>query len=235
MLEQTMKTLMAMIAGLLLAACAGPSYYPALPSGEGSYYIARSPGAAAISPHDAAYVYSLFPAYGIYPWWSYSYYSPYFYPHYFAIWQPGWPYYTGGYWGWYGGYPQGFPIWHQHPHLPPQPFPVAPAAGLPLLPAPPPLAGQAPARIAEQPPLYRQAARQGGPRWQAGSASAEPEPQGIVRPSTNLRAARPFESPGAAAPDRGFRGAPVTAFPAPAERAGNFRDPLDRRPSPRDP
>jgi len=235
MLEPMMKILMAMIVGLLLAACAGPRYYPAQSSGEGSYYIARSTGATTIYALDGRYGYSLFPAYGIYPWWTYSYYSPYFYPHHFAVWQPGWPYYTDGYWGWYGGYVEGYPIWSHHPHWPPQPSPVmpeAPTIGLPLRPAPP---RQAAERMAGQPALYRQAARQGGPRWQAGFASAEPQPQGIVRPSANSRAARSFESPGAATPDRGFRSAPAMTFPTPAERAGHSRGPLARVPSQRDP
>jgi hypothetical protein len=217
MLEPTMKAPAWMIAGLLLAACAGPTYYPAQPSGEGSYYIARSPGTIPMAPADAAYYYGTWSAYGVYPWWGYPYYSPYFYPHYFSIWQPGWPYYGSSPGGWYGYHPHRFSYGRPIPQRPPQQLPADPEA---------PAAG-GPVRPVSQPPLYRDVARQGGPRWQSGPEPAEHRPDQRARSVPTMPAGRLFDPPGSAAP-------PPTPS-GPAGMAGQSRDPLQRKPSQRDP
>ena len=229
-----MNPLLALIIGILLAACAGPTYYPAQPSGEGSYYIARSPGATTITPYDAAYGYGFVPVYGIYPWWSYSYYSPYFYPHHFSVWQAGWPYYAGGYWPWNGSYPYGYSLWGHHFHRPPQrypPVPDAPGSASPIRPTAPPVTGPA----ATPRDLYGDRARWRDARRQAGFASAERGLRPAGSPSLTVPAAVPFEPSGAArsAPGRGRVAVP--ASPPPRDSTPHFRDGLGRIPSQRDP
>ena len=92
-----------MIVALYLAGCAGPRYQAVQPTAEGGYFIASS--AAHTVHHDARY-YGAFQAYGIYPWWAYTYYSPNFYPHYFSVWYPTWPY---GLYGRYSRHDHGYP------------------------------------------------------------------------------------------------------------------------------
>ena len=217
-----------MVAASLLTACVGPTYYPAQPSGEGSYYIARSPGASMVASYDAAYRYSSFPVYGIDPWWSYSYYSPYFYPHHFSIWQPGWPYYADPYWAWYGGYPYGFLHsghdaygWHRR-HPSPRPPGVVP----PGLPTEPPAVGTGPGHPTIARELYRDRDRRRDSRRQAPSTSVER----WARPVT-----RPFEPPSAAASISGSRSFSMPALPASGGRAVNSRDGSGRSPLQRDP
>jgi len=113
-----MRTLITVLAVLLLAGCAS-SYYPVYVSSQGDYYIAEdgiegpyyAPGSTTLSDL------------GLYPWWStnygpagqagfasqnFMYYSPNFYPHYFSIWDVP-PYYSYfGYYGYYGAY---HPFW----------------------------------------------------------------------------------------------------------------------------
>jgi hypothetical protein len=234
-----MNPLLALIIGILLAACAGPTYYPAQPSGEGSYYIARSPGATTITPYDAAYGFSSFPAYGIYPWWSYSYYSPYFYPHYFSIWQPGWPYDAGGHWVRHGGNPHGFNHGGRHAHDWPQryrPVPATAWAESPIPSAPPTAVGPGPGRqAATLPEPYRQESRWRGLRRQVGSVSEQRRPQRMTGPSGTVPAAPAFESPAAAAPTPRFRVSSLPAMPVSGGRTVHFRDTSDRSALQRDP
>jgi hypothetical protein len=105
-----MKTVLFILACGLLTGCASSSYVAVQSAGGGDYYIAQTPGASNQMRYEAGY-YSPFYAYGLYPWWSYTYYSPNFYPHYFSVSYPSWPYYHGGFGGWndwYGRYPYGF-------------------------------------------------------------------------------------------------------------------------------
>ena len=227
-----------MIAPLLLAACAGPTYYPAQASGEGGYYIARSPGASVVALHDAASAYSTFPVYGIYPWWSYSYYSPYLYPHHFSIWQPGWPWYGGGFWAWHGSYPNEFSYWGGHAdgwprHRPPAA--VTPGHASPMPPVAPPTVWPEPGHAATARELYREQARWREARGRAGYASAERRAQPLDRPSTRVNSARPFEPPAAAASMPGSASLPMPAAPSSPGRTVHSREPLGRAPLQRDP
>jgi hypothetical protein len=108
-----MRHLTAIVAALFLAACAGPRYQAVHPAAEGQYFIASS-----AVHYDASY-YGAFQTYGIYPWWEYGYYSPNFYPHYFAVWYPPWPYGFYGHYGHYGRYDRyghGFRPYLDQPH-----------------------------------------------------------------------------------------------------------------------
>lgn len=99
-----MKTVLLILACGLLTACATSRYVPVQSAGGGAYYVAQSPSVSNQLRREAGY-YSPFYAYGQYPWWGYSYFSPNFYPHYFSLSYPSWPYYSGGHGDWYGGYP----------------------------------------------------------------------------------------------------------------------------------
>lgn len=102
-LTRKMKYLTTIIVALMLAACAGPRYHSVQPAAGGDYFVASS---AVHTVHYDARYYGAFQAYGIYPWWEYTYYSPNFYPHYFAVWYPPWPY---GFNSRYNRYGHGFP------------------------------------------------------------------------------------------------------------------------------
>ena len=223
-----MRAVLAMIAAVLLAACVGPTYYPAQASGEGSYYIARSPGASRVASYDAAYRYSSFPVYGIYPWWSDSYYSPNFYPHHFSIWQPGWPYHAPPYWAWFGGYPYGSLHpghdtygWHRR-----HPVPRPPGVVPPGFPNEPPAVGPGPGHAAIPRDLYRDRDRWRDSHRQAPSVSVER----WARPVT-----RSFEPPSAAASFSGSSSLSMPAWPASGGRAVHSRDRSGRTSVQRDP
>jgi hypothetical protein len=232
-----MKPFLAMIAAVLLTACAGPTYYPVQPSGEGGYYVARSPAARTVASYEVAYAYSALPTYGIYPWWGYSYYSPYFYPHHFSIWQPGWPYYAGGYWAWHGGYPYGFPHWDRHTHAGPQrhpPVPGAPGNGLPNPPNPAPAVRPGPGHAVTLSELYREQSRRRGSRLQLDSVSGARRLQPATAPSMRASTARRFEPPAAAASAPSFIGSSAPPVPAVGGRALHSRETSGRIPSQRD-
>jgi hypothetical protein len=97
-----MRVLIAIALAALLSACATP-YYPVYVNDSGDYYIAET--------ESTNYYYTNFVTdgslgyIGMYPWWEFSYYSPYFYPYHFAVWHPG-SYYRHR--GWYSGY---YPYW----------------------------------------------------------------------------------------------------------------------------
>ena len=140
-----MRHLTAIVAAFFLAACAGPRYQAVQPAAEGEYFIASSPVHAV---HYEARYYGAFQTYGIYPWWEYGYYSPNFYPHYFAVWYPPWPYGFYGHYGRYDRYGPGFRPhrdqphgnWAGHTNLPsPAPVEVVPA---PTVRVPEPPAGR---------------------------------------------------------------------------------------------
>lgn len=100
-----------------LTACATP-YHPVYVSNSGDYYIAETESVGYYDPY-----YSVAPGslsyIGAYPWWEFTYYSPYFYPYHFAVWQPVWGH---GYYGWHSGY---YPYWcppyrqrvHDYPYV----------------------------------------------------------------------------------------------------------------------
>jgi hypothetical protein len=103
---------------VLLAGCATERYYPVHLEG-GGHYIAEREYAA--TGYDSLW------AFGVYPRWvhsfytpyyypySFSYYHPFYYPHYgpylFAGWYPSWPYYTG----YPGSYRNEWPFYATHP------------------------------------------------------------------------------------------------------------------------
>lgn len=129
-----MKTWSLIFACGLLAACAGPDYREVEPADGGAYVLAQSPASVTHLGYRTGH-YSPLVLYGLYPWWSYSYYSPNFYPHHFSFWYPTWPYYRAGmYAGWYGGNHPGFGSYHLHPApSPPGVVPVIPQPTPPLV------------------------------------------------------------------------------------------------------
>ena len=71
-----MKRLLGLLSLALLTACAGYSY-PVQDGGDGVYYAASPPNVTYVKvPYSPARFYAM-------PYWTY--YSPYFYPHYFSI------------------------------------------------------------------------------------------------------------------------------------------------------
>ena len=129
-----MKTFLVPIACGLLAACAGSSYRVVQSGPEGNYLVAQTPSEIRYLRYDSGF-YGPLRAYGIYPWWNYSYYSPNFYPHYFTLWHPNWPDYAAGYGrrDWHGSGP-----WPPRYVMPAAPFPE------PSGPMDPPGSGAAP-------------------------------------------------------------------------------------------
>jgi hypothetical protein len=101
-----MKAIIALMSLAFLTACATP-YYPVYSGNPGDYYIADSETTAYYDPYAAVYEGSepgSLRHLGMSPWWGYSYYSPYFYPHHFSVWYPR-SYYD---YGWSSGY---YPYW----------------------------------------------------------------------------------------------------------------------------
>lgn len=102
-----MKVLSYIALLFLLAGCATP-YYSVPISSEGDYYIAeRQTGGAYYGSNSL-----LYEDLGIHPWWMsnypvelFSYYSPYYYPHYFSVWQP------PGFYPFHGYYGRHFAYW----------------------------------------------------------------------------------------------------------------------------
>jgi hypothetical protein len=85
-----MKALSYIALLLLLAGCATP-YYSVPVSSEGDYYIAERQSGGSYYGGSSLFYDDL----GVHPWWMsnypvelFSYYSPYYYPHYFYVWQP---------------------------------------------------------------------------------------------------------------------------------------------------
>lgn len=107
------KFLIAAAALLVLGACASSRYEPAYGAGGGYYFIGES------TPSVRYYYVPRVPldSYGISPWWGYSYYSPYFYPHHFYVRYTPWPYYAG--WPYYpplyAGHRYGHPPYWRYP------------------------------------------------------------------------------------------------------------------------
>jgi hypothetical protein len=212
-----MRTLFASIGLALLTACAGPRYHSVNPAGDGGYYLAQSP--PSVVYYDAAYYYSPFQAYGIYPWWGYTYYSPNFYPHYFSMWYPNW---SGNY-GWYGGPPYACaPYRDHHPAFPPLPpddsgpaiqLPVASGNGAAL-----PVVRSRTRPAADIRSLYRDTAERGRQQLQPGAAYPAGRYQALTPPSMGLRS---FNAPPASldSPISGPAPAAMPAFPVPGESA----------------
>lgn len=193
MLDSMNRAVFAAIAVLVLSACAGNRYYPVEEAGGGSYYLGESP--ATIAYRTAAYT-PLF-HYGLTPWWGYSYYSPYFYPHYFSVSYAPWPYY--GTWPYYSYWPVAHSYWYPpyrsyrygHPGHHPGYQPGDDMAGMPPAGAfvPPSTAPLAPAermRMLDQRSLQREMRRSPTPAGQAwnsptvGRSVAPPAPVGTA-------------------------------------------------------
>lgn len=112
----SMKRLLVILLVMLAAGCASDRYRPTyLDNGDGYYAYGHSyPTVRYLYGYDSLYLY------GMYPWWTSSFYSPWFYPYrytyyhpfydpyygryFFAGWSPSWPYYDGFYgrygWAW---------------------------------------------------------------------------------------------------------------------------------------
>ena len=89
-LRQAMKALYYIAFLFLLAGCATPYYYVPV-SSEGDYYIAERQSGGSYYGGNSL----LYDDLGGHPWWMnnypvelFSYYSPYYYPHYLSVWQP---------------------------------------------------------------------------------------------------------------------------------------------------
>lgn len=225
-----MKSLISVMVLALLTACAGPRYYPVSPAGEGGYYLAKSP--PGVVYYDAGHYYSTFPVYGIQPWWSYTYYSPNFYPHYFSVWYPS-PY---GYYGWYGSLPYAYPH-HRgyHPdfrgHPPGGPGQATPQPTLPSGAAPPAVHLQPAADISG---LYRDTAGRARQPLQPGAFN----PSRRFGPSTLPGpGARSFEAPASfpVPPAHRVASPARSGFPVPSEPADPAPRALDRSALPREP
>jgi hypothetical protein len=127
-----MKSLSLIFACGLLAACAGPDYRQVEPAGGGTYLLAQSPPVPRHVHYPADHHGALL-VYGLQPWWSYTYYSPNFYPHYFSFWYPSWPgYYPGMHSSWHGDHRFGYRPDHFRPisnlpgTMPAEPEPAEP-------------------------------------------------------------------------------------------------------------
>ena len=98
-----MKAIIALFLLALLTGCATP-YYPVYSGNPGDYYISESETTAYYDPYAAVYEGSepgSLGYIGMAPWWGYSYYSPYFYPHHFSVWYPRSRFDYGRYSGYY--------------------------------------------------------------------------------------------------------------------------------------
>lgn len=189
-LEQMMKTALLILACALLTACASSRYVAVQPAGGGGYYIAQTPPVSNQMRYQAGY-YSPFYAYGLYPWWSYTYFSPNFYPHYFALSYPTWPYYGGGFGGWYGGYGYGYGYgfgghpygFASHGDYPPGLLP----ARTPVVPAAVPPAPLAPARVVA-PTVVREGRERNMDTWNRHRGFTQPR-------SAKFQPAEPYLAP----------------------------------------
>ena len=106
-LRQVMKALYYIAFLFLLAGCATPYYFVPV-SSEGDYYIAERQSGGSYYGGNSL----LYDDLGVHPWWMnnypvelFSYYSPYYYPHYFSVWQP------PGFHPFYGFYGRYYAYW----------------------------------------------------------------------------------------------------------------------------
>jgi hypothetical protein len=241
-----MKTVLLILASALLTACAGSRYAAVQPAGGGAYYIAQTPPVSNQMRYEAGY-YSPFYAYGLYPWWSYTYFSPNFYPHYFTLSYPTWPYYGGGHGGWYGGYghgghPYGFASHGDYPPgLLPARAPVVPAAvtSAPLAPArvvAPTVVSEGRQRNIDNRDRYREFTRPRSAQLQPGEPYLAPRHQPFATPPSTAPAIRPFDSVGRPSLPSYSPPPPAGSSPGSLGQAGGRagqtidRSPLERRP-----
>jgi hypothetical protein len=226
-LERMMKIVLLLLACALLNACASSRYVSVQSAGGGGYYIAQTPPVSNQLRFETGY-YSPFYAYGLYPWWGYTYYSPNFYPHYFALSYPTWPYYGGGYEGWYGGYPYGFAA---RGDFSPGPLPaLTPAVTPAVIPAP-----GAPARVVAPTVVSHERDRQRN-SWQrrrgivrSGTARVPPDEPRLA-PTRELFTTSPAPSQAIRSFDSVNRTS-LPAFSAPPPRGsglGGVRQPTGR-------
>lgn len=203
MLYSMNKVLIAATVVLMLSACAGNRYYAVEEAGSGQYYIGETP--ASIVHYPAAYV-PLFD-YGLSPWWGYSYYSPYFYPHYFSVSYSPWPYYAP--WPYYSywpvAHPYGYPPYprhrYHHPGYLPGHHPGDEMTGMPGTGAygPPyrsPVGSAERLRMLDDRSLQRELRRSGAPAGQAWNSptvrrSMAPPAAGRAAPPGSIRSHAP--------------------------------------------
>jgi hypothetical protein len=219
------RALLAAVAVLVLSACAGNRYYPVEEAGSGRYYLGESP--AIISYRSVNHAPLLL--YGLSPWWGYSYYSPFFYPHYFSVSYSPWPYYAP--WPYYGYWPVGHSYWHPpyhhyrygHPGRYPGHDPGDEMAGMPppgayVPPVTPPPPSAERLRMLDDLTLQREARRSVTP---AGRAWNSPTVGRSVAPQPSVRAAPPGSLRGPAPGGRslGLPSGP-TVGGQPASRSG---------------
>jgi hypothetical protein len=221
------RILTAAAALMLLSACASDRFYPA-ETGDGRYYLGDYPSSAV--HHRAAYS-PLF-AYGVYPWWGYTYYSPYFYPHFFSVRYTPWPYYyawPGTYYG-YADWAYGYLPYRRHRHYHPGyhpgvSLPVAPSPGIPVPPVGLPGGARERMRMLDDRSLQREMRYGSMPAAQrgiSGSASRPGTPAASIgsRSSGAVRGMNPGFS--------GMRsGASIGSSPATSGRSGP--GPVSRR------
>jgi hypothetical protein len=237
-----MKTFVAGVLALLLAACATERYYPVYLSQGDGYYIAEQNFPAA--GYGASYD-SLF-ALGVYPWWVHTFYSPYYYPYYFSYyhpfyypyygpyhfagWSPSWPYHIG----YQGHYSHGWPPYHAFRNSPPGPAiggapSREPGHGQAGGPVQQPVASERRRSVSGERSLAREELYRGALPHQPRGAT--PAPQRAMPYSGRFPAA----PPGQAAAPVGQPVAPAAAVrPFPSEPARSHRDPGERSPAERD-
>jgi hypothetical protein len=211
------RALISAIFVLMLSACAGNRYYAVEEAGSGQYYIGETPASIVRYPG----VYAPLFAYGLSPWWGYSYYSPYFYPHYYYVTLSPWPHYAPWpyyapwrhYSYWNAGLPHGYPPYrgfrYHHPgsypgYHPGDEMAVIPSTGNFGPPSTVPNAERL--RMLDDRSLQRELRRTGTPAGQAWNSptvrrSMAPPAVGAAAPSGSIRShdpgSRSFGSPSA--------------------------------------
>lgn len=246
-----MKRFLVIVLVLALAGCATERYYPAYLDDDSGYYIAERDYAS--FRYGAGY--DSYFLYGVYPWWTHSFYSPWFYPYrytyyhpyydpfygpyLFAGWSPSWPYY-GGY---HGRYTRG---WVPYPAYRPTYGMQPPAQGGPDAPAGPLLTDEQRRQKLDELGLARERMYRRAGLQQPGTFKPIPR---VVAPVPNRSPAAPARGPtgSAKATFPSTRSAPSAAAPRPrlpkmapppaatgaaAGRAARFERPPGDRPDP---
>jgi hypothetical protein len=221
-----MKRFALILLVLTLTGCATERPYSGYGSEGSSYYRSGVGSSLRFAPgYDSLFLY------GVYPWWTYDFYSPYFYPYRFtyyhpfydpfwnpwpfAGWYPVWPY--GGGYAWRSALYRPWPAYPSGPRHPVDP--EDPVASHPTPPAGVVIGDGERRRYLEERSLARERLYRGYDSWQgpvSGSSKIMPAKPGTVttRPKTFLPPTT-SRSPGSFAPaprsgkPAGLRSAPV--------------------------